>query len=406
MIKGLIALAFGALSFGVVEFVVMGLLPYIAQDFNVEVAMAGHTISAYAFGVCFGVIYMAFTRKLNLKVSICIIIAIHFLGTLLTALANNFEFLLAARFLSGMPHGCFFGLAAIISTRIAQAGRASTAMAIMIAGQTLSSVFGVPLGTALAHTFSWNMIFYIMSVWAIIVLLSLIKWLPNPGAMEDHGFASQFAFLKQKAPYLVGLSILLGNGGIFCLQSYVSPILTDFIGIDLILVSPILIAMGIAMVVANLIAGRFADIFTPGKVSSFIFVLTIASMILIFMWGYHQILGVACMVFCSGMLFGLSTPQQVSILRTSPNGELIGVAFGQIAFNFGNAIGASLGGIPLEMGYNPRYTILVAIALAIIGTIFMLIYTSKYEKFFTPQKTMHHLSKVAAAKAAKMADNP
>lgn len=404
MIKGLIALAFGALSFGVVEFVAMGLLPYIASDFNVDIAMAGHTISAYAFGVCFGVLYMAFTRKLNLKVSICIVVTVHFLGVLCTALANSYELLLVARFVSGMPHGCFFGLAAIISTRIAQAGKASTAMAIMIAGQTLSNVFGVPLGTALAHTFSWHMIFYIMAVWAIIVLISLWRWLPNPGAMEDHGFKSQFAFLKHKAPYLVGLSILLGDGGIFCLQSYVSPVLTDFVGVSLVLVPTILIAMGIAMMIANLIAGRLSDMFTPGKVSSVIFVVTIGVMLVIFFFGQYTILGVACMIFCSGMLFGLSTPQQVSILRTSPGGELIGVAFGQIAFNFGNAIGAWMGGIPLDLGYTSRYCVLVAIVITALGTVFMLMYTKSHEKFFTPPKTMHNLSKVAANKAAHAAD--
>lgn len=404
MIKGLIALAFGALSFGVVEFVAMGLLPYIATDFNVDIAMAGHTISAYAFGVCFGVLYMAFTRKLNLKVSICIVVAVQCIGVLWTALANSYEILLVARFVSGMPHGCFFGLAAIISTRIAQAGKASTAMAIMIAGQTLSNVFGVPLGTALAHTFSWNMIFYIMAVWAVIVLISLWRWLPDPGAMEDHGFKSQFAFLKHKAPYFVGMSILLGDGGIFCLQSYVSPVLTDFVGVSLILVPTILIAMGIAMMIANLIAGRLSDMFTPGKVSSVIFLVTIAVMLVIFFFGQYTILGVACMIFCSGMLFGLSTPQQVSILRTSPGGELIGVAFGQIAFNFGNAIGAWMGGIPMNLGYNARYCVLVAIIITAVGTLFMLMYTKKYEKFFTPPKTMHNLSKVAANKAAHTAD--
>ena len=112
MIKGLIALAFGALSFGVSEFVVMGLLPYFAMDFDVEIATAGHTISAYAFGVCFGVFYMMFSRKLNLKLSICIVVFCHLLGMVLTAVASDFIFLLIARFISGLPHGCFFGLGA------------------------------------------------------------------------------------------------------------------------------------------------------------------------------------------------------------------------------------------------------------------------------------------------------
>ncbi len=371
MVKGLIALALGALSFGVVEFVAMGLLPYFSMSFGVDIATAGHSISAYAFGVCFGVAYMMFLRKLNLKVSICIIVFCQLVGIVLTSIANSFEFLLAARFISGMPHGCFFGLAAIIAARIAAAGKGSSAMAIMLAGQTTSIVCGVPLGTALAHAFSWRSIFYLMAVWAILVLLALWRWLPDPGKMEDHGFMKQFDFLKHRGPYLVGLSILLGNGGVFCLQSYVSPILTDFVGLPLVYVPTVLIAMGLAMTVYNFIAGKLSDAYTPGKVSLAIFVSTIVCMMLAFYFGNIMVVGVVLLVYCSGCLFGLSTPQQVSILRTAPGGELIGVAFGQIAFNFGNAIGAFFGGLPIEMGYGPQYNLVVAAALVFVGTIFI-----------------------------------
>ena len=394
MIKGLIALAFGALSFGVLEFVAMGLLPYFSHDFGVDISTSGHTISFYAFGVCFGVIYMLFSRKLNLKVSICLVVTCQLVGILLTAFASSFTMLLIARFVSGMPHGCFFGLGAIISSRIAAAGKGSSAMALMLAGQTISNVFGVPLGTALAHNFSWRAIFYIMAFWGVLVLLSLWRWLPNPGKMDDHGFMRQFDFLKHRAPYLVGLSILLGNGGIFCLQSYVSPVLTDFVGLQLVYVPTVLIAMGIAMTIYNLIAGHLSDIFTPGKVSLALFITELAAMALTFLFGNYLIVGVGLMVYIAGALFGLSTPQQVTMLRVSPGGELIGVAFGQIAFNFGNAIGALLGGIPMELGYAPQYTILVALGLVSIGTFFMFLYTKKDEAhftqmYFTAQQKLH-----------------
>lgn len=400
VIKGLIALAFGALSFGVVEFVAMGLLPYFAMDFKVDIATAGHTISAYAFGVCFGVLYMMFSRKLNLKLSICIIVFCHLVGVILSAFATDFHFLLLARFISGMPHGCFFGLGAIIASRIATAGHGSSAMALMIAGQTVSNVFGVPLGTALAHNFSWRAIFILMAIWAVLVLLSLWRWLPNPGKMEDHGFMKQFEFLKKRAPYLVGLSILLGNGGLFCLQSYVSPILTDFVGLSLAYVPTVLIVMGIAMTIYNFIAGRLSDIYTPGQVSLAIFLSIIASSICIFYFGNIMWVGVVLMVYCAGGLFGLSTPQQVSILRVSPGGELIGVAFGQVAFNFGNAVGAFLGGLPLEMGYGSEYIIVVAVGLMILGTIAMLVFTLKDEAHFTALYKAAQQKRLAEARAA------
>ena len=383
MIKGLIALALGALSFGVVEFVAMGLLPYFAEDFALPIATASHAISAYAFGVCAGVLYMVFTRKVNLKVSLCIVLLCHLLGIALTAISPNFGTLLLARFISGMPHGCFFGLGAIISMRIAKAGQGSMAMAIMLAGQSISIVGGVPLGTALAHAVSWRAIFFIMTAWALMVLIATIRWLPNPGKLEDHGFWGQFQFLKHKGPYLVGLSILLGNGGIFAIQSYVSPILTDFVGIPLVYVATVLIVMGIAMTVYNLIAGRLTDRFTPGKVSLVIFLSVIVTTLATFFWGDITVIGLILMIYIAGCLFGLSTPQQVSILRTSSGGELIGVAFGQVAFNFGNAVGAFFGGLPLDWGYNAQYVLISAGLLVVLGAIAMGIYVLFYEKNFT-----------------------
>lgn len=400
MIKGLIALAFGALSFGVSEFVVMGLLPYFAMDFDVEIATAGHTISAYAFGVCFGVFYMMFSRKLNLKLSICIVVFCHLLGMVLTAVASDFIFLLIARFISGLPHGCFFGLGAIIASRIATAGHGSSAMALMLAGQTVSNVFGVPLGTALAHNFSWRAIFVLMTIWAVLVLLSLWRWLPDPSKMEDHGFMKQFEFLKKRAPYLIGLSILLGNGGLFCLQSYVSPILTDFMGLDLAYVPTVLIVMGIAMTIYNLIAGRLSDIFTPAQVSLAIFISCIAAAICIFFFGNMLWLGLVLMVYCTGCLFGLSTPQQVSILRVSPGGELIGVAFGQVAFNFGNAVGAFLGGLPMEHGYGVQYTVAVSVGLMSLGTLALLFFSLKDEAYFSALYKAAQQKRMAEARAA------
>ena len=180
-------------------------------------------------------------------------------------------------------------------------------MALMLAGQTTSIVCGVPLGTALAHSLSWRAIFILMAAWGVVVLVSLWRWLPNPGKLEDHGFWHQFHFLKDKAPYLVGCSIFLGNGGIFCMQSYVSPILTDFVGVSLALVAPILIAMGISMTVYNLISGRLADKYTPGKVSFWIFVSCIAALLAAYVWGDMMVVGIVLLTYAAGCWLRWST---------------------------------------------------------------------------------------------------
>ncbi len=383
MIKGLIALAFGALSFGVVEFVAMGLIPYFAKDFDISTAQAGHAISVYALGVMAGAAAMVFCRKFNLKHMMLAIIFIHLIGTMLTPFAPTFEILLLCRFVGGLPHGCFFGVGAIIAQKIAKAGRSSTAMAIMVAGQTVSIVFGVPLGTALAHAASWEAIFYVMSLWAVVVLASMIIYLPDVGTLEDKGFFSQFAFLKRRAPYLIYATILLANGGIFCVQTYISPLLTDYAGLDLGLVPAALIGTGAAMMIFNLVSGRLADRFTPGKVNLGFMLLCVLSMGVFCLFGSSSlVVALVAVCFIAGSLFGLASPQQVSIVKVSAGGELLGVALGQVSFNFGNACGAFLGGIPFDYNLPLYNVVLIGLGLLVIGFFLMLWYVKKDEAGF------------------------
>ena len=404
MNKGLIALSLGALSFGMGEFVVMGLLPYIAEAFSVDIPSAGYAISAYATGVCIGVIYMLFTRKLNLKLSLMLIVAFNLIGAGLCAIAPNFPFLIMARVISGFPHGCYFGLGAIIAMRICKPGQGAFAMGVIIAGLAAANLVGVPLGTFLAHLISWRAIFYIMTAWGLMVLCLVMLWLPDVGKMEDHGFKQQFNFLKSKAPYLVALSIVLANGGIFTIQSYVSPILTDFVGVPLVYVPTILIIMGVVMTGYNLISGRLSDIFTPGKVAFYLCISTITAMLLTFFWGNITFLGTLLMIYATGTLFAMSGPQQVSILRTAPGGELIGVAFGQVAFNFGNAMGAYFGGVPMEFGYGADSVLLVATGLALCGLVFMGLYIKFYEPACTARYLKEQEERYAKAQAAAKAE--
>ena len=265
-IKGLIALAFGTLSLGVAEFVMMGLLPYIAKDFDVSVATAGHAISAYAFGVMVGALALAFLHKFKLKHIVIALVVVQLVGIVATSFANSFNILLLTRFISGLPHGCFFGVGAIVAQRIATNGKGNSAVAIMVAGMTVANVFGVPLGTALAHSVSWRVVFYLLFFWGLIVLFSVIKWLPDTGKIPPTTFKTQFKFLKTVAPWLVLLATFFGNGGMFCVLSYVSPMLTQFGSLPLSYVSAVMVGIGLSMVFGNLISGHLADKLRSGKV--------------------------------------------------------------------------------------------------------------------------------------------
>lgn len=383
MIKGLIALSFGTLSFGTAEFAVMGLLPYMAEAFSVTEAQAGNTIAAYSYGVCVGVIYLVAGNGINLKKSVLFITSVHCIAMICTALAGSYEALLAARFLSGLPHGCFIGSGAVIAAKLAgSSGKGSSAMAVLLAGQTLANVFGVPLGTALAHAVSWNMIFIILSIWSVVVLFFIYIWLPDPGSTEKQSLLSRLSCLKHRAPYFVGAAMLLGNGGIFCMHTYISPVLTDFVGIPLAAVSLILIIVGIGMAAANLIAGKISDIYTPGRVSCFLLITSVLSLGGSYLAGSNVFIAVPLLVYSSSMLFGLSTPLQVAVLRTAPKGELVAMAIGQIGFNLGNSLGAAVGGYPITAGMGVGYCILAGMFVTAAGAACMLFYILKDEHLY------------------------
>ncbi len=380
--KGLIALAFGTLGLGIAEFVAMGLLPYWAADFNISLSQSGHGVSAYALGVAIGVFCIILMRAVKLKTILLLMIVIHIVGNTLTGFASSYETMLAARFIAGLPHGAYFGVGSIIAQRLASRGKGTTAIAIMIAGMTISNIFGVPVGTALAHSFTWRIIFYFIGAWGIIVLLSAIFFIRDVGKIVDNGFKSQFVFLKHPAPWLVLSATAFGNAGIFCMQSYISPILTDFASVPLGQVSIVMGAMGVCMVIANLVSGRLCDRYTPGIIATICQVIAVLALLGVAAFGQNTIVCLILVCLIAGMLFAVGSPEQVSILRTAPGGLLLGASMIQAAFNLGNALGAYVGGIPLDHNMSMSYITVFGAMLTTIGALSMYWFYRKHEQHF------------------------
>ncbi len=386
-IKGLISLAFGTLGLGIAEFVAMGLLPYIAKAYDISLATAGHVISAYAIGVAFGAFALLFLRRFELKTILLMLIIVHITGNALTIVAPDFTSLLGARFIAGLPHGSFFGVGSIIAQNISARGKGSSAVSIMIAGMTISNIFGVPLGTALADIVSFKAIFVLVVIWGLIVLFSCHRWIHDAGRIEDTGFKGQFAFLKCPAPWLVLGATMFGNAGIFCMHSYISPILTSLAGISLQAVPAVLVAMGICMVIANFISGRLCDRFTPGNVGAMVQILAAVLLLAVAVFGSNTIVCIVLVCLIAGTLFALSAPEQVSILKTAPGGLLLGAAMVQAAFNLGNALGSFAGGLPITFDISLRFITVIGAFLGFLGFLCLFFYARKWEsKFYIKEK--------------------
>lgn len=379
MKKSLIALAFGTLALGIAEFVMMGILPDVAQSLGISIPVAGHLISAYAIGVCCGAPLLVVVHKYPLKSILLVLAGIILLGSTLAAFSTSYWMLLAARFISGLPHGAYFGVASIVAVRLADKRHETGAVSIMIAGMTIANLFGVPLATALSSHLSWRFPFFLVMFVSLIVLYYIWKWVPDVGALPDNGFKHQFAFLKKDAPWMILAATMLANGGIFCWYSYISPLLTSEGGFPTEALPALMIAAGFGMVAGNLISGRLCDHHRPGHVVAYTQCIAIASLLLIFWLADYGWLSAALMVVCTGCLFAVSSPQQFLILKYAPGGELLGGASIQVAFNLGNAAGAFCGGLPIAAGLSPRYAALVGVPFVVLGLVSFILFCRKYE---------------------------
>ena len=360
MKKSLIALAFGTLALGMSEFVMMGILPDIARSLGVSIPEAGHLISAYALGVCFGAPLMVLVaRKRPLKQILLALTAMIAAGNLCASLAPDYWSLLGLRFVSGLPHGAFFGVGSIVAERVADAGKRTEAVSIMIVGMTVANLFGVPLGTYISNVLTWRATFGIVAVWGVVALLLVRLWVPRMEPLPDTGLKGQFRFLRSLAPWLVLLSVMLGNGGIFCWYSYVSPLMIHASGFTADDLTLIIMLAGFGMFAGNIIGGHFSDRFTPEKVVRFTLATAAATLLAIY--------------------FGAS-PQQLLILENSRGGEMLGAALVQVAFNLGNAVGAFCGGLPIDHGLGYRYTALAGMGFVLLGLLTVVIYIRKYPR--------------------------
>ena len=374
MKKSLIALAFGTLGLGIAEFTMMGILPYVAADLNISIPVAGHFISAYALGVCAGAPMLILARKRPLKHILLALMALMLVGNLGAAVAPDYWLLLAARFISGLPHGAYFGVASIVAGKLADEGRSSEAVSIMIAGMTVANLFGVPLGTSLSHMLSWRVTFLLVGCWGLIVLYYIWRWVPVVEGLKDTGFKGQFRFLKTPAPWLILGATALGNGGVFCWYSYITPLLTNVSGFSPESVTALMVLAGFGMVVGNLVSGRLSDKYTPGKVVQGMICIVL---LMLFFLSPNPWCSAILMALCTAGLFAVSSPEQVLIIRVAPGGEMLGGACVQMAFNLGNAIGAYVGGLALSGGY--RYPALAGVPFALTGFILFVIFYKKFQ---------------------------
>ena len=385
MKKSLLALATGSFALGFAEFVMMGILPATAAGLRVSVPDAGDFISAYALGVCAGTLFLVFGRRVPPKRLLLGFVALVAVGNAAAACAPSAEALVAARFVSGLPHGAFFGTATIVARELADPGREGRAVSIMVLGQTVANMVGVPGGTLLAGLLSWRATFLFVAVWAVGSLLLIARFVPAVRPIPDAGLAGQFRFLKKPGPWLVIGAVLLGNTGIFCWWSYVSPWLTAIGGFPADALPALLVLAGFGMVAGSLVGGRLTDRTSPGKMAAAGQAIGCAALLLIFLFSGTPATAAALMFLCAFGMFFVSSPQQLLMVKVGRGGgEMIGSACVQVAFNLGNAFGAMIGQTVLNAGASYAWPSLAGVPCSLAAVVLLAVFFTRFERRYRP----------------------
>ena len=377
----LLPLALGGLTIGITEFVMMGLLPDIAHDLDISIPSAGHLISAYALGVVIGApILVIAGRNFPPKKMLLAMALMLTIFNALSIIAPGYNLLFASRFLSGLPHGAFFGVGAVVASRLATKGKEAQSIAIMFSGLTIANVVGVPIGTYIGHNFDWRYTFVLITAIGLITLIALLLWMPNLESNKVDSVKEQLKFFGRIDSWLIIAIVAIGTGGLFCWISYISPLLTDISHFSQEDVPYILILAGVGMVVGNFLGGHLADRFSPATTVLALLIIMATNLLAVYFFSGNQITSLI-LVFVTGSLsFAVVAPVQMLMIQAAKGAEMIASASLQAGFNMGNALGAFLGGLPLVMGYNYASPNLVGVGMALIGAFIVVVIISRNRK--------------------------
>ena len=368
MKKALLALAIGGFGIGMTEFVIMGILPEVAGDLDISIPTAGHFISAYALGVVVGApLLTAFGNKWPPhKVLLALMMWFTVFNTL-SAFSSSYEILMIVRFLSGLPHGAFFGIGAVVAGKLAKPGKEAQAIAMMFTGLTVANVIGVPFGTWLGQNFYWGVAFLAVGVVGILALISIKLWMPVLEMPKSNGFKDDLKILKKPELWMVILLTTIGTGGFFAWYSYIAPLITDVAGHDEGILTYAMILAGLGMVAGNFVGAKLAEWFNPINAVIISLVLMVTALLSNTFLAYDQ-LWVLVMTFIIPLIaFCIATPIQMAVINSAKGSEMLGSSLNQSAFNMGNASGAYLAGLPIAFGYGIVSAQYVGAAMAGMG---------------------------------------
>jgi DHA1 family inner membrane transport protein len=348
----LLALAVAAFGIGTSEFIIMGLLPNLAASFDVSIPKAGALVSGYALSVTVGSPFVAMaTARMERKRALLMLMGIFVLGNLACAVAPTYGLLFAARILTALCHGAFFGIGSIVAANMVERHQRAQAIALMFSGLTLANVLGVPIGTALGQAFGWRASFWAIVPIGLAALVAILTLVPTQPAEDTH-LMRELRLLRHPQVLIVLALSVFSSTSLFCVLTYITPMLEQVTGISPHAVTLVLLVFGVGITIGNLVGGWLSDWRQMPSVIGLMILLVAVLATLFFAERYALPCVIALLVW--GMAsFAAGAPLQARVVDKA-HGANLAATLNQGAFNLGNAMGASLGGLMIGAGMGYR----------------------------------------------------
>ena len=346
----LLSLSVGAFAIGATEFSPMGMLPEIAGSLAVSIPAAGMLVVVYALGVMLGapVMTLLLIRR-SPKAALIFLMSIFTAGNVLSALAPDYNTLLFARFITSLNHGAFFGIGAMVATRVVAKGKEAGAIAGMFMGLTIANIGGVPAITKLSQMLGWRESFFVVSLLGLLTMAALLRSLPRNMQGQELNLRRELQVLTRPAVLLAMLCTVLGASAMFTFYTYIAPALTFISSVPETQISIMLVLVGLGFTLGNYLGGVWANR-SVSRTLYGLFALLALTMVLFPLMARDTVTAGIMLVIWGAASFGIVPPLQVKVMQVASEAQALASSVNIGAFNLGNAVGAALGASVLANG--------------------------------------------------------
>jgi MFS transporter, DHA1 family, inner membrane transport protein len=366
-------LTLSAFAIGTAEFVIAGVLPQVAGSLGITEGQAGNLITAYALAIVVGgpilTLWLARFEKRRVLIGL---MALFIAGNLIGAFTTDYTLLLVSRVIAGLTQGPFYGIGAVVATKLVSDKLAGQAVGQMFAGLTLANVLGVPTGTWIGNALGWNMTFLVISALGLIATSAIAVFVPAQG--RDNAAPSirgQLVAFKDRN-LLASLAITaLGWVGFMTFYGYIAPVAERVAGFSATDLTWVLIVVGFGLVIGNALGGRTADanlrlslmLWPAAMIASLIVVGLVAP----FKWPF----------LAAALVFGIASfanvpPMQMRVMKYGKAAPELAATANISAFNVANALGGLIGGAIVDSSFGASAIPFAAAIVPLVALLFIL----------------------------------